>query len=102
MHGLLLAIYSYFLHPLLSLLVIVLFVYFVLSWLIVFGVVQPHNQTVRGIMGFLDSIVRPLQRPIQRIVPRMGQLDLSLMILILLIYFVRDWLLPQLISLVPF
>lgn len=99
MYSFLTAIYSYFLHPILSLLLIAIFVYVILSWLVTFGVVSAHNSTVRQIQYALDSVMGPLLRPIQRVVPPLGQLDLSVFLLALSILFTRDWLLPTVIGL---
>jgi YggT family protein len=73
-----------------------------MGWLMIFGVVQQYNPTARGIMNFLDSILRPMLRPIRKVVPMMGQLDLSVLILALIIIFLRDWAIPRLFMLVPF
>lgn len=98
MYSFLLALYSYFLHPILSLLLIIILVYVVMSWLIVGGVVSMHNSTVRQIQSVLDSVLMPLLQPIRRLVPPLGQLDLSIFVLALTILFTRDWLLPTLIN----
>ena len=98
MHSLLVAIYSYFLHPILSLLLILILVYVVMSWLVVGGVLSMRNPTVRQIQYVLDSVMLPMLRPIQRYVPPLGALDLSVFLLALGILFTRDWLLPVLIN----
>jgi YggT family protein len=61
----------------------------VLSWLIGFGVVNMHNDVVRAIYRGVAALTDPLLRPIQRILPSMGGLDLSPLILLLAIYFVQ-------------
>ena len=99
MYSLLVAIYSYFLNPILTLLLFLIFAYVIMSWLVAFGVVSMRNQTVRQIQAALDSVMLPLLRPIQRHVPPLGQLDLSVFLLALGILFTRDWLLPQIIGL---
>ncbi|MCA8900790.1 MAG: YggT family protein [Hyphomonas sp.] len=99
MYSLLWALYSYFLSPILSLLLLVILVYVVMSWLLMGGVISMRNPTVRQIQGVLDSIMDPLLRPIRRHVPPLGQLDLSVFLLALGILFTRDWLLPTLIGL---
>jgi YggT family protein len=96
------AIFIYFISPVLWLLNIVIIVYVVLSWLIVAGVVQQWNPTTRGIMRFCGSIIDPLVRPLRKIIPPLGGLDLSLLALILIIGFLQGYLIPKLISLVPF
>ncbi|HVY89762.1 MAG TPA: YggT family protein [Hyphomonadaceae bacterium] len=101
MRELLGALYIYFLNPILSLLLIILLVYVVLSWLVVGGVVSRYNPTTQSIMRFLDAILRPLLRPIQKVIPSVGGLDFSVFILGLVVVFLRDYAIPRLISLVP-
>ena len=96
------AIFQYFISPVLWLLQIVVIVYVVMSWLIVGGIVQAYNPTTRQIMQFCGSIIEPLARPLRRILPRIGNLDLSVFALILIIGFLQSYALPRLISLVPF
>ena len=62
MHSFLVAIYSYFLSPLLTLLLFLIFGYVIMSWLIAFGVVSTRNQTVRQIQYALDSVMLPMLR----------------------------------------
>jgi YggT family protein len=61
----------------------------VVSWLIAFGVINLYNQTARQIVHILEVLTEPLLRRIRRIVPPIGGLDLSPLILILLLYFIR-------------
>ena len=97
--NLLVALYLYFLNPLLTLLFFIVFAYVIASWLVAFGVVNMRNANVRAIVGFLGAVVEPMSRPIRRIIPPInGVLDLSVMIVLLIIVFVRDWALPQLLS----
>ena len=98
MHSLLVAIYSYFLNPILTLLLFIIFAYVVMSWLLMAGVLSMRNPTVRQIQSVLDSVMLPMLRPIQRYVPPLGQLDLSVFLLALGIMFTRDWLLPVIIG----
>ena len=97
MLGPLAALYAYFLSPILTLLFFILLAYVIFGWLLVGGVVSLHNPTARQIYTLLSSVVEPLAAPIRRIVPPLGQLDLSIFILALLILFLRDWLLPSII-----
>lgn len=62
----------------------------ILSWLIAFNVVNTNNQFVYSIGNFLYKITEPALRPIRRIIPTMGGLDISPIILILLLYFLRN------------
>ena len=49
----------------------------ILSWLIAFNVINTHNDFVRQIWGALDRMTEPMYRPIRRILPEFGGLDLS-------------------------
>ena len=48
-----------------------------LSWLVAFNVINTHNDFVRQIWGALDRMTEPMYRPIRRILPDFGGLDLS-------------------------
>lgn len=87
------ALIVYFIAPLLQLLVIVVFVNVILSWLMAFNVINPHNQLVSTIWRICNTITEPFLTPLRRILPPLGGLDLSPVILLLAIFFVRDWLL---------
>jgi YggT family protein len=62
----------------------------VLSWLIAFNVVNTHNQVVATIGEFLYRITEPLLRPIRSLLPNLGGIDVSPVILILLILFLEN------------
>lgn len=98
MYELLAALYGYFLAPILTLIFFILLAYVIFGWLVVAGVVPLHNPTARQIYSLLSSVVEPLAAPIRRFVPPLGQLDLSIFLLALIILFLRDFLLPQFIS----
>ena len=73
--------------------VFMLVVYVVLSWLTQFGVVNSRNRAVAMINEFLYKITEPVLRPLRRLQQRLlptWQIDLSPLILILLLYFIRD------------
>jgi YggT family protein len=61
----------------------------VASWLVAFGVVNTRNTTVYRILDMLNRATEPLYRPIRRIIPPMGGLDLAPMVLILIIYILQ-------------
>lgn len=65
------------------------------------GVVDMRNQTVRSIYSFLGSIIEPVARPIRRYIPPIGRLDLSILIILLCIPFIRDYAILKLILLIP-
>ncbi|CAO3441528.1 Cell division integral membrane protein, YggT and half-length relatives [Azospirillum argentinense] len=62
----------------------------VLSWLVAFNVVNTRNRAVYVIGDFLYRVTEPALRPIRRVLPNMGGLDLSPIALILLIFFIRN------------
>jgi YggT family protein len=90
-------LYTYFAHPLLTLLLFVIIAWVIASWLVSFGVINTRNPNVRIVLGFLNSVVDPLCRPIRRFVPPLGGvLDLAPLLLVLAILFTRDYLLEPL------
>lgn len=89
------AIIFYFIAPLLTLLFWVVLISVVLSWLISFNVINPRNQFVAALWRLTTAFTEPFLGPIRRILPPLGGFDLSPIVLILLIFFVRDWLLLQ-------
>jgi YggT family protein len=94
------AVYAYFLHPLLTILVWVIIINAILSWLIAFRVVNPQNQFVSMIARFTYAVTEPLLRPFRRFIPSLGGIDITPILLILAIFFVRDWVLPQLLAVI--
>ena len=61
----------------------------VLSWLIAFNVVNTRNQFVAMVWDFLYRITEPALGPIRRLLPNLGGIDISPVILILLIIFIE-------------
>ncbi len=57
----------------------------ILSWLVAFNVINTYNDFVRQILFALDKITAPIYRPIRRIMPDFGALDLSPLVALLLI-----------------
>ena len=63
----------------------------VFSWLYAFNVVNSNNQIVGMIGNFLYKATEPALRPIRRFLPDLGGIDISPIILLLLIFFVRQF-----------
>jgi YggT family protein len=61
----------------------------ILSWLIAFNVVNPRNQFVAMVWDFLYRITEPVLRPIRNLLPNLGGIDVSPVIVILLIIFIE-------------
>ncbi|MDN2565669.1 YggT family protein [Aquibium sp. A9E412] len=67
----------------------------VFSWLYAFNVVNPRNQFVGMVSDALFRITEPALRPIRRFLPDLGGIDISPIILLLLLFFVRQFLLTS-------
>ncbi len=61
----------------------------ILSWLVAFNVVNTSNRAIYMIGDFLYRITEPAMRPIRRILPNMGGIDLSPVVLILGLIFLQ-------------
>jgi YggT family protein len=64
----------------------------VFSWLYAFNVVNPRNQVVSTIGNALFRITEPALRPIRRLLPDLGGIDISPIILLVIIFFIRQFL----------
>lgn len=58
----------------------------VVSWLVAFGVLNTYNPYARGIIRALDALTEPVFRRVRRVVPPIGGLDLSPLIVLLILY----------------
>ena len=74
---------------LITLYIYVLIAAAVMSWLIAFNVVNSYNPTVRRIWDFLYRVTEPALRPIRAILPNLGGIDISPVILIIGLMFLR-------------
>jgi YggT family protein len=61
----------------------------IFSWLIAFNVVNTRNHGVAMIGDFLYRITEPALRPIRNLLPNLGGIDISPVILFLIIVFIR-------------
>jgi len=61
----------------------------IISWLVAFGVVNMRNDFVRTVYDFLYRVTEPALRPIRNIMPNLGGIDISPIILLLLIFFIQ-------------
>jgi YggT family protein len=62
---------------------VVVIAQFVLGLLISFNVVNMHNDAVAAIWKALNAILEPVLKPIRRLMPDTGAIDLSPMVLII-------------------
>ncbi len=68
----------------------------ILSWLVAFNVINTYNDFVRSVLIALDRLTAPISRPIRRIMPDLGALDLSPLVVLLLILILNEIVLPRL------
>ena len=59
----------------------------ILSWLVAFNVINTSNRFVYLVGDFLYRVTEPVLRPIRRIMPDLGGIDISPIILILILQF---------------
>jgi len=74
----------------------------IMSWLISFNVINTRNQFVASIWRILNQVTEPILSPIRRIIPPMGGLDLSPIIVFVIIFFLQSFIandLPRMLGL---
>jgi YggT family protein len=69
-------------NTLVELYIVVVIAAVVVSWLVAFGVLNTYNQFARSVIRALDALTEPVFRQIRRIIPSLGGLDLSPLIVI--------------------
>lgn len=67
----------------------------ILSWLVAFNVINLRNPFVYQFVRFLDAVTRPVLRPFQKIIPPLGGVDISPIIVILIIQGALEFLIPK-------
>lgn len=85
----------FILNSLLGLLVWAIIINAVLSWLVAFDVINLRNRFVYSVARFLEAVTAPVLRPVQRIVPTLGGVDISPILVILIIEGIRRYILPM-------
>ena len=80
----------------------VFLVMIIMSWMISFNVINTRNQFVAGRWRVLNQVTEPILRPIRRVIPPMGGLDLSPIVVFVIIFFLQSFIandLPRLLRL---
>ena len=84
--------------PLLEVILILLNIYWwiivlavIMSWLIAFNVVNTRNQIVGMIADTLYRLTEPVFRPIRNMLPNLGGIDISPLIVLLIIYLIERY-----------
>ncbi|RYE53123.1 MAG: YggT family protein [Rhizobiaceae bacterium] len=91
-------------NAILSLIIFVIIVSAILSWLFAFDVLNRRNRGVAQIADMLERIAYPILEPFRRIIPPLGGIDVSPIIVIILLQGVKAILLPwaEAAALAPF
>ena len=72
----------------------------IFSWLYAFNVVNPRNQVVGTIGNMLYRLTEPVLRPIRNILPDLGGIDISPIIVLLILFFIKQFLITSVAPLV--
>jgi YggT family protein len=75
----------YIFNTIVNLYIFVIIVAVVVSWLIAFGVLNTYNHLARSLVNILDALTEPVFRRVRRVIPPLGGLDLSPLIVLLLL-----------------
>ncbi|MBD8892062.1 YggT family protein [Roseibium litorale] len=62
----------------------------IFSWLYAFNIINSSNQLVYSIGQMLYNLTEPALRPIRRVMPNLGGIDLSPIALLLLIFLIQN------------
>jgi YggT family protein len=84
-NGGLLAILFRLVDTVIGLFIVVLIVYVVISWLFAFDIVSRRNGFVNAIFEFTRRLCDPILRPLRRLIPPIGGVDLSVLVLLLVL-----------------
>jgi YggT family protein len=69
--------------------ILIIFVYILINLLFSFGLRTPYSRWSDAILGFLRDVTEPYLRLFRRFIPPIGMFDLSPMVAIIVLYFVR-------------
>jgi len=83
-------------NPVIALIMLVLDLYWwvvviavIVSWLIAFNVINTYNNFVRTLLRALEALTEPVFRRIRKVVPPIGGLDLSPLVVLVAIWFIQ-------------
>ena len=62
----------------------------IMSWLVAFGVVNLRNQFIRIVVDMLYRLTEPMLRPIRRVLPNLGGVDISPVVLLVALAVLRE------------
>ena len=89
--------FTYYPNPIVLLILLVLDLYkwvvivaVIVSWLVIFRVINVSVPAVRQALRFLDALTEPVFRQVRRVVPAVGGFDLSPLIVLIAIWFLQQ------------
>ncbi len=85
-------------HAVFSIYIYVLIASALFSWLVAFKVVNTNNRFVFTVLNVLHRLTEPALRPIRRIIPNLGGIDISPVILILILVFARNLIVDNIVQ----
>lgn len=74
----------------------IIIIQIVFSWLVAFNVINMRNELLNNIYKSLRRMTEPLYRPIRKILPDFGMIDISPMIVLLGIIVMQSVIIPRL------
>ncbi len=91
----LLAILFGLIDTIIALVIVILIVFVVISWLYAFDIVSRRNSIIFSVYEFCRRLTDPILKPLRRVIPPIGGVDLSVLVLLLGLQLLRQ-LLPWL------
>lgn len=67
-----------------------LVIYVVASWLIAFNIINPWQPAIRQILTMLERLHEPVMSRIRQVLPNLGGIDISPIIVLLALQFLRN------------
>ena len=80
-----------------GILVFLIFAWVVMSWLVSFGIMNLRNPLVAQIYNAVNRLLAPIMAPFQRLIPPIGGMDLSPIVVLLLLQWLSSSLIPRVI-----
>ena len=62
----------------------------ILSWLVAFNILNTQNRFVFAVLNATHQLTDPVLNKIRRFIPNLGSIDISPVVLILLLVFIRN------------
>ena len=88
---------AWILSQLISIFIFVLLINIVLSWLLAFNVVNPHNRVVAMFIDFSEALTQPVLAPFRKVIPAMGGIDITPIIVFVLLRAIQGFILAPII-----